>query len=233
MSSLIVYSNETGVYIGTDTISWKKGKDDLIPFNFVTKTIYLPQFKCCFAVQGQAFLLNQIFSFSMSKAIAYDASSFFDVCKNSLPKVLDTTTCDEEHIGTVFIIGFSIEAQSMCTYKSIVTKTNIEFETMGNVSFIKPMISNYDEIYQRVIELTKDKGKFDFYRSLIIEVMKQQKIEEKAIPINNKVGIGGQVQFTFMPPVDELGEITYLVEMAYTLDNYLNDYQTMLDQTVS
>lgn len=228
MSSLIVFSNNTGVYIGTDTLSHIKTVNGIVPINFISKTVYLPQFKCCFAVQGHSLLINKLFSFSTQKVIAYDASSFWEVCKKEFHKYLNTSEFNQENIGTIFIIGYSIELKSMTTFKMTVTTKEIQFENLGNVSYIKPNISNFDEIQNKVKTIVNGKDAYALYRALTIETMKQQFKEDNDYEIAKRVGIGGQLQFTFIPPIDESKNPVYLVEMIHNFDNFLDQYSSML-----
>ena len=75
MSVMNVYYSKSAIVIATDTFSHLKLNSQVIPVNFVSKVFQLPQFKCCFSVQGALKLAMRYFEFAQMKVTAKDFKS--------------------------------------------------------------------------------------------------------------------------------------------------------------
>ena len=190
MSSLIAYLNHNQFVIATDTFVHSKNVDELDPVNFCSKTIYLPQHKCCVAGQGVAEVLNQFFVFAQQKVIAKDVHSLVNQATIHFSYNLDNIS-KFDNLATLFVFGVNDLTNKMEVYKMVIqnSKPNqlqqIEFGLLH-----KPEIVDIENIL-------KLNSNTDIYQKLAI-LMKEQKKQDDLKKANERAGIGGQIQITTM-----------------------------------
>jgi len=221
MSSLIAFLKTNYFVIATDTLAHTKNEHAISLVNFCTKTYYLPQFKCCFAGQGSAKMLNQYFIFAQENIIAKDINSL--IVQTGLHFKANIQESSTNNLGTIFLFGVSDLTNTLEAHKITLTKSSpyleiSELRTMGLLH--KPEVAN--------IETFVSSQQNNDVHELLVLLMKEQKKQDDIKTISKRAVIGGQIQITSLYYDDQ----THILEFNIGMLESFPDFELMFNEMI-
>ena len=214
MSAILGYLKTDCFVIATDTFSHYKENNNLIPLSYCLKTILLPHHKSCFSVTGHSLIVSQLFSFIQNKVIAKDVSSLLNVIINHFKCNISDAIIVEGMIGIIYLFGLNDKSEQLECHKIKVSvdgtlKYEREFE---DVIIARPELNDHDKFLSEIGTRIVDE--------FLVEIMKQQKLEDEGKELSSRVGIGGQIHITTIHYDRIQKQITFISKIAHTFNDY-------------
>jgi hypothetical protein len=220
MSAIVgVFSSKT-VRFYTDTLSCypKQSRDiDLKERSLVNKTLILPQFKSIIACTGTAQLLTNLYNYVIDYAvIGNDINALININTKSLINQLKYRW-SVPLTGTLYIGGYNSLMNAFNLYALRFGNLGCEIKQMEECVFIKPTL-DFNELPE-----------FSTYDEYAIHCIQKLKDEDSSKALIDKVGIGGEIQFTGIALDQTMNFIILLLLSTNLL--ILNRQQTILNLT--
>lgn len=190
------------VAIGTDTLAchpYREGDKCLEPLLFTTKVYHLPHLKSAFACTGYQILGFKFYEFVNRFIIGKDLNGLLQADIGELKKFMDFD--NQRFGGRLFVYGFDetlgVFRGSHCRISERDTE-NVWTEIKSNsqidgVSFVLQPL--FDKLHEEIENSLPDSAKHKEYIKTAITIQKQK---DSKMPLNEQVGIGGDIVFTQM-----------------------------------
>lgn len=205
MTALNFLINEDSICLAMDTLSINS--IERIPHTFSTKFLILPHLNIIAAGTGDASLISEWLSFIRENIIARDIDHVNQYVPDALRDIaikyteLETVTC------TIYHFGYSIQRDRFLGYAYRSTNNWTSEELLSGVG-IKPAV-------------TYDFGNEFKIPDSFIELIKYQAELELIKPLDEKIGIGGDIHLVIM------NRNGYSVNVCHRFDNYEHDFDIM------
>lgn len=201
----------------TDTLSTypkEVGEKKLKPRSYLAKNFILPQFKSAFSVTGTLqsglcyfnLITESAFGIDVDSLINIDLEYYRGKLKNDYPQF---------PYGTIYLTGYSNQSECFKGYKLIVNKQeSLIWQEMQFSSLIfKPGIENWED-------KLSENGQSNNLDEVVIKLMKIQKEEDEQKPLDEQVGIGGQILATKLQTNKESKTIQIVSEIIHEFDDF-------------
>ena len=206
MTALNYVIQKDGIYLAMDTLSI--AIDDRKPQSFLTKYVVLPHLDTVVTGTGYGPLVADWIHFSRCNIIATDIDHLDQYTPNSLRQIALNHAEIEKITATIYHFGFSKYRNRFLAYayRSI---ENWESEEILNGIGVKPQI---EFCPNEAFELP---GSF-------IELIKRQREQDRSLPPEERVGIGGDIHFLVM------NDSGIHVSKCYRFPSYEQDFEVMI-----
>jgi hypothetical protein len=215
MSALIYIYTTNEIIISADTLSVDMNKQPLL---YVTKILPVPHLKTVICGTGFKPLISKWFNCAMENIIGFDITSLNHHAPGKLQSILQEIKEPVQGTTTIYHFGFSENDQMLKGYafRSVDNFVKEELET-DNIG-IKPSHPGIAEFYQKTLAihpLNTD--------AFHIEVIKQLKRLDTALPISERVGIGGEIQLLRLSGKGNISMAT-----IFQFSDFIATYKKML-----
>ncbi len=226
MSAVFSFITKNDAVLATDTIcSFKPTASDskLIPRSFTNKMFFLPQFKSAFAVTGTLQAGLSFFNFTTEKIYGIDVDSLVGIDLSHFTSMLHSNSNNEEFpIGTIYLLGYSIKDETFKGYKLIINiNEDLKWEATPLDNFMfKPYVANWEE------KLTTDQQRSSL-QEFVTDLMKLQKAEDENKTIEEQVGIGGEIVYSYFFIDQETNRFTFNTQILHRFHDYNTQHSKM------
>ncbi len=206
MTALIYIFQENQVCIAMDTLSLSS--DDGKPLYFTSKISPLPHLNGLICGTGvMNFIVNWV-ALVHTNIVAEDIEHLSIYTPDSLRKLWQEFRFNEGQQSTIYYFGYS---KTDRRYKGFAFRSTSGFEREElQYSFgIKPPVPNTE-----IKEIPAD----------IIRIMCYQKEQDDRLPLGQRLGIGGEIQFAILTPSQ------IIILTLYRFDDYESCYRQMCER---
>lgn len=224
MSSFIALINNKNAWIATDTLcsfAPTGNETTLVPRNFTCKSFSLPQFKSIFAVTGTLQLGLCFFTHTAEFTYGTDIESLVGIDLKHFKEKLQSSY-EQSPTGTIYLIGYSQGEDKFRGYKLIVNKeAAFGWEELPSDGLIfKPGFDNWED---KMLAFGENKTVERFVTNL----MTLQKQEDIVKPIEEQVGIGGEIVLTNLEMNEQTKTLVTVTQIVHKFDDYFEMWAKM------
>lgn len=221
MSAIIAYLMPEQFLFATDTFVHEKNDNGMRPVNFCSKVIYLPHLKTCVAFQGFGDTISQFFNFAQQKVIASNLYSLVLQTTKHF-KVYLENSIEVSNLATLFLFGVNDQTDQLEVHKiTITSKGNNKYEQLPYGLLHKPEIINFESF----LTTFKDESPIQ----LLVNLMIEQKKQDALRVIQERAGIGGQVQITYLSYNKNNKDLIIQMQMVNAFNDFDDTYFNMLN----
>lgn len=197
----------TGVYMESGEIQY---------INYTTKMYPIPHLNIVVCGVGNAELKRDWYTFVMEKVVAKDIN-YLNRCITEKLIEFDNSYSNDLS-STIFQIGYDNIKEKFVAFQYR-KENDFKPEAIENNIYCHPSIQEYGEMISR-LKSKEDESTV----SMLIEIMKTQKAEQDKIDIEDRIGIGGEIQCLV------LEKDSYLYQTIHKFNDYEDKYIEMLER---
>src|SRR5690606_13781991 len=145
------------------------------------------------AVTGTLQAGLSFFNFTTEKIYGIDVDSLVGIDLSHFKSMLHSNYNNKEFpMGTIYLLGYSIKDEAFKGYKFIINiNEDLKWEATPLDNFMfKPYVDNWEE------KLTTDQQRSSL-QEFVTDLMKLQKAEDENKTIEEQVGIGGEIVYSY------------------------------------
>lgn len=207
MTALLYLLQPDRVCLAMDTCSQNINVDgDRTPGPFCSKVLLLPHLHTVVCGTGIRSLIYYWYAFLQQNVVAQNVTELDNIAKAKLPELANECGVSEKHTSTIYHFGYWPEEKRMIGFAYRSTSGFASEELIYSLG-VKPPDGIELEQAMMILEAHGLPGGF-------IELMKQQKAHDDGRPPNERVGIGGEIQFVAMNPNE------YLLTTCHRFEDY-------------
>jgi hypothetical protein len=226
MSALILILQKNMVSTATDTLScFKPSPNDtqLKPRSYTTKAFLLPQLKSIMAFTGVAQLAFYWYRYIIENFIGKDIDSLLNINTDPLKSYMNENELKSILTGSLYFAGYSEQDKKFkghkiqCFEEGELKQTELDYNI-----YIKPNHEGIEPLMNKILQENPGLN----YDTFSIKMIKKLREIDEDLPVDQQVGIGGEIQFT--QAYNENNSFKCGVHMIYRFDDYVSKGDEML-----
>lgn len=231
MSAIVGILKRDMAYVATDTLArdlFQEGDTYVKPSHFASKTFHLPQFKSIFGVTGYQAVGLVFYEFLTQRCIGSYINSIVNIDPEIFREEIQIKHSIPLH-GTIYLYGVDNNSNEFKGYWLPVNKqdepmTWRPLKYTEQDTFAMAMVPQVDNWSDQIIE-GPNKTMVDLMNELVII----QKRDDESKPIEQQVGIGGEIVVTQIAHTEE-GKLIICSFVTHTFSDYDKHFDMMLNK---
>jgi len=213
MSALLFLLQADGVYVATDSLSL--AADTKKPFKYATKIFYLPHLQTIVCGTGSFDMVIDWYVLVQKNVVARNILYLNEIAPAQLRDMSKRLGLPNELSSTIYHFGFLEEENRFVGYVYRSAKEYASEQLPYSVGFKPPDGIQQEVVLKDVLDKGLPKG--------FVDLMKRQKEIDDAKPIQERLGIGGEVYFMV------LNSSRAVMVTSHRFDDYMAVWNEMLE----